>query len=345
MALVYFNYEASRPRRWSSFVAGLAINVAGVLTLIVVNAHLPNSVSLQTKSADHYITLVAPLLAPSPAPPRHSPVQVAKLKTPRPEPPRIAPPVVARLNPPSLPPVDQPKPKLDHPNPTFPQIAASSTPKPAPAPLKTNVFPAPPEAAALHQPPRQVQTGGFGDPNGIPGQGDPKRQTVTVASLGSFDAPAGAGKGNGTGGTHGVSGTIRAAGFGDGTAPSDSHGRANGGSILKAGFTDASAPGPTSTPHQTQKKPDVEPVQILFKPRPAYTEEARRRRVEGEVLLDVVFSASGALRINRVVKGLGYGLDDSALAAAEHIQFRPARRDGQPYDCAALVHMVFELSE
>ena len=45
------------------------------------------------------------------------------------------------------------------------------------------------------------------------------------------------------------------------------------------------------------------------------------------------------------VKGLGYGLDDSALAAAEHIRFRPARRDGQPYDCAALVHIVFELSE
>jgi protein TonB len=76
-----------------------------------------------------------------------------------------------------------------------------------------------------------------------------------------------------------------------------------------------------------------------------YTAEARRRGVEGEVLLEVVFSASGSLHINRVVKGLGYGLDDSALAAAQRIQFRPARRDGQPYDCATLVHMVFELAD
>jgi hypothetical protein len=33
------------------------------------------------------------------------------------------------------------------------------------------------------------------------------------------------------------------------------------------------------------------------------------------------------------------------VAAAQHIQFHPARRDGQPYDCAALVHIKFELSE
>jgi hypothetical protein len=46
-----------------------------------------------------------------------------------------------------------------------------------------------------------------------------------------------------------------------------------------------------------------------------------------------------------VVKGLGHGLDDSALAAAQRIKFHPARRDGQPYDCAALVHMVFELAD
>ncbi len=115
--------------------------------------------------------------------------------------------------------------------------------------------------------------------------------------------------------------------------------------MVQGEFGDAVAPNGTSAPQRIQKKSDLQPVEIVFKPRPVYTPEARRKRVEGEVLLDVVFTASGSLHINRVVKGLGYGLDDSALAAAQHIRFRPARRDGQPYDCAALVHIVFELSE
>jgi TonB family protein len=84
-------------------------------------------------------------------------------------------------------------------------------------------------------------------------------------------------------------------------------------------------------------------VEIVYKPRPGYYRGSTAAKSEGEVLLDVVFAASGSLRVNRVVKGLGYGLDDMALAAAQYIQFHPARRDGQPYDCAAPVHIVFEL--
>ncbi len=119
----------------------------------------------------------------------------------------------------------------------------------------------------------------------------------------------------------------------------------NGGGVVSGGFADRVASGGGSSPQQAQKKPDLEPVEIVFKPRPMYTPEARRLRVEGEVLIEVVFTASGSLHINRVVKELGYGLDDAALAAAQRIRFHPARRDGQPYDCAALVHIVFELPQ
>jgi hypothetical protein len=59
----------------------------------------------------------------------------------------------------------------------------------------------------------------------------------------------------------------------------------------------------------------------------------------------VVFEASGELHINRVVRRLGRGLAENALVAAQRIQFRPARRDGQAYDRAAFVHITFELSE
>jgi TonB family protein len=86
-------------------------------------------------------------------------------------------------------------------------------------------------------------------------------------------------------------------------------------------------------------------VELLFKPKPQYTTEARQLRVEGEVLVEVVFAASGELRVQKVVRGLGHGLDESALRAARQIRFSPARKNGQPYDSSALVHIVFELAE
>jgi TonB family protein len=67
-------------------------------------------------------------------------------------------------------------------------------------------------------------------------------------------------------------------------------------------------------------------------------------RIEGEVVLEVVFEASGSLRILRIVHGLGHGLDDSAVHAAQQIRFKPAKRDGQPADYTALVHIVFQLA-
>jgi hypothetical protein len=50
--------------------------------------------------------------------------------------------------------------------------------------------------------------------------------------------------------------------------------------------------------------------QILNNPRPDWTEEARRNRIQGEVWLDVIFAADRQVRIVRVVRGLGYGLDE-----------------------------------
>ena len=65
-----------------------------------------------------------------------------------------------------------------------------------------------------------------------------------------------------------------------------------------------------AAPKRAAPAPETTPVEILFKPRPAYTAEARQLRIEGEVLLDVMFSASGQIRVVRVVRGLGHGLDE-----------------------------------
>ena len=57
---------------------------------------------------------------------------------------------------------------------------------------------------------------------------------------------------------------------------------------------------------RADRAPDVEPVVILAKPKPVYSEEALKLNLEGEVLLDVIFPASGGeVHVNRVVKGLG----------------------------------------
>ena len=86
------------------------------------------------------------------------------------------------------------------------------------------------------------------------------------------------------------------------------------------------------------------PVEILDKPRPIYTEEARRAAIEGEVLLEVLFGASGQVRVLRILRGLGYGLDQQAADAAGRIRFRPATREGAAFDSSAVVHIIFQLA-
>jgi TonB family protein len=86
-------------------------------------------------------------------------------------------------------------------------------------------------------------------------------------------------------------------------------------------------------------------VEITYKPRPAYTDEAKNLKIEGNVKIAVTFTASGQVQVERVVKGLGHGLDESAMAAARQIRFKPAKTaDGQPVDSQAVVEILFELA-
>jgi len=90
--------------------------------------------------------------------------------------------------------------------------------------------------------------------------------------------------------------------------------------------------------------PEIQPVEVLFKPSPQYTEEARRLRVEGEVVLSVVFQANGTLRVVGVVKSLGHGLDQMAEQAASQIRFKPAEEAGKPRDFPATLRIEFRLA-
>ena len=82
-----------------------------------------------------------------------------------------------------------------------------------------------------------MQTGGFGDPNGLKGEGKPDAKLVAAAA-GGFDMPVGPGQGNGSGGAKGIKGTVASADFGNGIATGgNGDGRSNGqGSVATGGF-------------------------------------------------------------------------------------------------------------
>src|SRR5215469_11262286 len=176
-----------------------------------------------------------------------------------------------------------------------PEIVLSSNgPKP-PAPDTVN--------AALSK----VQTGGFGDPNGIAGPGNPNRRG-NINHAGSPGLPGGPGYGNGTGGAQGLRGTVA----------SDGSGRS-----AEALWT--------------------APPTIRYKPNPAYSAEGRERKIQGDVVLEVIFLASGQIKVTRVVSGLGSGMDDEAIHAAQRIRFMPAMLDGKPVDFPARIRIEFRL--
>jgi TonB family protein len=202
--------------------------------------------------------------------------------------------------------------------PALPTVPVS-LPKPA---VQVGAFVPTTEKPSLPKstPAAQVQTGGFGDPNGIKGQGDGKSKS-TVAALGVFGMSDEPGYGNGTAGAHGRAGTVQSSGFGDESAASRGQ--------VKV---------------QQPERNIGKSVEIVSKPTPSYTEEARQMRLEGEVLLRVQFLTTGEVRILKVVQGLGHGLDEQAMHAAERIKFKPAEHEGQPIDSEATVHIIFELA-
>jgi TonB family protein len=191
----------------------------------------------------------------------------------------------------------------------------------------------------------KVQTGGFGDPNGLPGTGKSGAKLYS-ATLGSFDMPVGQGQGNGSGGGKGIKGTVASADFGNSVATAgNGGGRSSGRGVSTGGFgSEQVAQHAGAKLAAPDAGPPTTPVEITFKPSPVYTEEARRLRLEGEVLLEVMFAANGSLTVNRVVRGLGHGLDEAAVAAANKMRFKPALRNGQAVDSTAIVHVVFQIA-
>jgi TonB family protein len=327
---------------WSEFVLSYGVQ-AVVIAILVWIPVLHPEVLEGPKKDYHAIELV-----PTPVPVNHEPQR----QLPKPV-------LMAKVDPPPAAlrlPVPQPRPKLKVEDAPAPEVKIATRkldplpPSAAPAIprqiVRTNVFSTGSSAPqTIERAPQQVQTGGFGDPNGIPARTTQTR-AVNIARSGGFDMPTGPGYGNGTGGANGARGVVASTGFGNGVATGDAHASSPRGAVRQAGFGDADVPAPPTVQSRpaVQAPAKIVPVEILSKGKPIYTEEARAKRIEGEVLLEAVFEATGKIRVLRIVRGLGYGLDDAAVRAAEQIRFKPELKDGQPSDSTAVVHIIFQLA-
>ena len=155
-------------------------------------------------------------------------------------------------------------------------------------------------------------------------QSDVKLPNVNMAQygdpLGKVGPPSnGPGSGGGIGsGSGGGIGPGRGPGFGPG------EGGNIGGGVFKVG-------GGVSSPA------------LVYKIEPEYSEEARKAKFQGTVILSVIVDESGMPRDFKVVRPLGLGLDEKAVEAVRKWRFRPAMKDGRPVAVYATIEVNFRL--
>jgi len=76
---------------------------------------------------------------------------------------------------------------------------------------------------------------------------------------------------------------------------------------------------------------------------PEYSEEARKARFQGTVVLDTIVLEDGTVQIVKIARRIGFGLEERAIAAVLQWRFRPARRNGKPVPVALNIEVNFNL--
>src|SRR5437868_8798659 len=264
-----FSLLPERRPPWKEFIFSFSSQGLG-LFLLAWLAVLHPEVLVPPTHDYHFIRLVK-----TPAPINHQP-----------QPPRVLKQEVARLETPAepalrLPPEVKPKVQRDE-SPQAPKVELAST-KPVAIPTATPVIPRQPvktnvfstgssQPATIAKAPEKVQTGGFGDPNGVPAR-DNHGRPINIAQSGSFDLPSGPGYGNGTGGANGVRGVVASTGFGNGVAIPP-HASGPQGIVRQAGFGANDVPAPPTVQSRPAESAlaRIIPAEILSKPVPIYTE-------------------------------------------------------------------------
>ncbi len=336
--------QTGKQGRGSVFTA-VVINV----TILVIAAIL--SAAAKKVSERHKLTmLTAPIpvkpLEPKPEPPK--PKILPKPPVIPPEPPKIKIPET------KLP--DVPKPpeiKMETPKPVVLQPAPPKLVQPPPAPVKVNLGHAQAASVVNNSPtPSAVSLGKTDNPI-APMQG-PATSPVNLGQRGMQGMPPGSGMGpastkvnlgsgspNGKlGGTDNASRPVQGVklGVAGGTGPLNSTGRVAG--PVNLGQT---TPPPMPKPMGPAQVSATTPPKVLFKPKPEYTEEARKLHLEGTVYVKVRVAASGAVQVLGVSSGLGHGLDEAAVRVVQGMKFSPAMSNGQPVEWSGVVNVGFQM--
>jgi TonB family protein len=326
--------------RSASFITSMVVNVAILGGLLLLGMWIKPKLIEHTFEAT---TLVLPNT--SPPPPK---IKIAQPKLP--DPPKI--PEVKLELPKIVLPKLEPKPekpiqmeaKLNAPVIKAPKAAVILAPQPKAA-LTLAAAPAQaPQAKVSTAPVHVGQLFGV-TPN--PNATRPAQVAAIGNPYGGMTGPATAprgvvgstGFGNGTksGATSGVVGKVASAGIPTATTASTT----NMGKVASTGI-----PGMTAvavTP-KTIAGPADTAVEVLSKPQPQYTNEAKLAKVQGDVVLRVTFTANGQVLVQSIVQGLGHGLDEEARRVTERIRFRPATHNGKPVDSTNNIRISFQLA-
>jgi TonB family protein len=186
-------------------------------------------------------------------------------------------------------------------------------PRPAPAPVVVAERP----VERPTPPPRPPEPAVVAPIASVPA--DDRDRTGVMADTRATADSAGPGAGGGAGSGHGT-------GIGEGDGP---------------GLGPGSGGGTGGGPYRPGS--GIEPPQLLREVKPDYTEDARRRGVEGNVVLEIVVRRDGSVGDVRILERLGAGLDERAVAAVRQWRFSPARRRGAPVDVVVEVAVEFKL--
>jgi len=133
-------------------------------------------------------------------------------------------------------------------------------------------------------------------------------------------------------------GESQGAGVGGGAGTGKGTGSGQG---LGSGIGDGSGGGTGGGPFRPGS--GIEPPRLIREVKAEYTDEARRRGITGDVILEIVVRRDGSVGEVRVVQARGAGLDQRAVAAVRQWRFSPARRRGEPVDVLVEVAVEFTL--
>ena len=326
--------QAPGGRSWASVATSASVHVA-MLAVLVALARIAPMPAPPREYRPVTFVMMAPLPIPhEPTPALTLPVPAeikrAELDRPvavevvKPEAPPPAPKPLGRSEPGSAPPEPA--------RPAPPIVAPTRTP--VRPPVTVGLFAD--SAPTVHEaePARTVRTAGFDTTSPTTKAGD----TKSAAAVGAFDSvvpgpPAKAAR---------QGAAVASTGFGSGAADAGATRKAV--AEVRPGGFDGVRPAPAPVRIAPPAERIDIPVEILFKPTPVYTEEARTLKLEGDVLLDVEFASSGSVSVLQVVRGLGHGLDEAATSAAKQIRFKPAQSAGHPINFRTTVHIVFRLA-